>query len=104
MANALTWGETPTDDDKLWGMLGHLVAFVFPLGGPLVVWLIYRDKAIFVRYHALQSLIFQVIIAVIGSVTCGIGFLLLALQLWLAWRAYQGEWAGYPLIDGIGRN
>lgn len=103
MANALTWGETPTDDDKLWGLLVHASTFLLPFGAAILLYLIYKDKSAFIRYHAIQSLVFQVIVAIIGGATCGFGLFLALLQLWLAYRAYQGEWVGYPLVDGIGR-
>ncbi len=104
MSNAMTWGETPTSDDKLWAMVAHLSSFVFPFLGSLALYLIFKDKGRFVKYHAVQSLVFQLVAWVIGGVTCGFGFVIMLAQLWLAYRAYQGEWNGYPLIEGVGKD
>jgi hypothetical protein len=104
MSNALTWGDEPTSDDKLWGMLAHVSAFVVPWGlGALALYLVYKDKAPYVRYHAVQSLVVQVAIWVISGLTCGLGLILFLLPLLGAYKAYNGEWAGYPLIEGVGR-
>lgn len=103
MSNALTWGETPTSDDKLWGLVAHASVFVLPWFGAIIMFLLFKDKAPFVRYHAIQSLVFQIAATIIGGVTCGFGFILFLLPLWGAYKAYQGEWEGYPLIAGIGK-
>jgi len=54
-------------DERTWGMLAHLsvlVNLVTGFGGPiaaLIIYLIYRNRSRFISYHALQSLIFQLI-------------------------------------------
>lgn len=116
MAHALTFGETPSGDDKMWGLFAHLTSFVIPLLGALVIYLIHKDKP-FIAYHAAQSLGFQVaiwvagaIISVISVMTCGLGGILYALlvpayfiPLYGAWIAYEGQWTGYPLMSKLGR-
>ncbi len=50
----------PTSDERLWGILAHLsapIASVISVGwltvvGPLVVWILYKDKSAFVRNAA----------------------------------------------------
>ena len=104
MSNALTWGETPTSDDKLWGMLAHVSAYVLPFGlGAVVLYLLHKDKAPYVRYHAVQSLVCQVAVYAIGTITCGVGLLLFPLPLYGPYKAYRGDWSGYPLIEGVGQ-
>ena len=102
--HALTWGEAPTSDDKMWGMVAHLSALIVPVLGALALYLIYKDTGRYVKYHAAQSLTFQLVAYVIGSVTCGFGLVSLFLSVWLAYRAYKGEWAGYPLIESVGKD
>ena len=116
MSHALTFGETPTSDDILWGVIGQLAAFFVPIIGSLVVYLIHKDKP-FVAYHAAQGLGLQItawvaaaIISVIAGVTCGLGAILYVCviplyfaPLYGAWQAYNGEWTGYPLIGKLGR-
>lgn len=54
-------------DERTWGILAHLsvlVNLVTGFGGPiaaLIIYLVYRSRSRFIAYHALQSLIFQLI-------------------------------------------
>jgi uncharacterized Tic20 family protein len=54
-------------DERTWGMLAHLsvlVNLVTGFGGPiaaLIIYLVYRNRSKFISYHALQSLIFQLV-------------------------------------------
>lgn len=69
-----------TADDKLWAMLGHLsglLGYAVAFGqyaGPAVIYMVYKDKSKFVAFHALQSLMFQVAILVVGLVLFVLGF------------------------------
>lgn len=60
-------------DERTWGMLAHLsvllnlvTGFLGPIAA-LIIYLVYRDRSRFVAYHALQSLIFQLIAWVGGG-------------------------------------
>ncbi len=102
----------PTEEEKLIGALVHASG---PLGfggwAPLVIWLIYKDKSPFVAYHAYQAMIFHLVVLIVvvpvAILTCGIGALLLlpwmGLEIWLALKAYEGEWISYPAMDSIGK-
>src|SRR5687767_7779847 len=64
----------PTPDDRTWAMLAHLSPIV-GLGfiGPLVVWLIYKDKSPFVADQAKEALNFNLavlIVVLICVATC----------------------------------
>ena len=116
-SHAMTFGETPSGDDKTFGLLAHLSVYVSTFIGPLVVWLLFKEKSKFIAYHAMQALALQVaglilgvIVSGISLVTCGVGSVLyLALiplmfvPLWGAWKAYSGEWSGYPLLAQFGK-
>ena len=76
---------TPTSDDRLLGLLSHLLAIVPGIGilGPLVIYLIKRGQSSFVEENAKESLNFQItmILAFIISgilMVVWIGFILLA--------------------------
>lgn len=115
--HALTWGETPTGDDKLWGALAHLSVFVGGFIGPIVVLLIFQEKSKFIKYHATQSLMFcallavsAILISILSTITCGVGSLLflpwlclLLVPLWGAWKSWSGDWEGYPLVANMGK-
>ncbi len=100
----LVWGGETQSEERTFALAAHLLAFVFPVFGPLIVYFIKKDSSRYVAYHAVQATVFQVITYLIGSATCGIGFILLILPILAALKANKGEWEDpYPLIGGIGR-
>ena len=110
---AITSGGPPAvkDDEKMFALLAHLsplacLAFI----GPIVALLVKQDSE-FVKYHAIQALVFQaaavMITMVVYVITCGlgapIGLLTIVGAIYVGIQAYGGSWDGYPLIDSIGR-
>jgi uncharacterized Tic20 family protein len=102
-------------DEKLWATLIHLSPLVagiigLPFLGPLIGYLVLRDRGPFVRWHTAQALNFQltVLLAYIVSLLLAIiviGFFLLAV-VWVisivfmiiaAVAANRGEYYKYPL-------
>lgn len=112
---------------RLWNMLSHMIAltglltFVGFILGPLLVWMIQREKYPSVDQHGKESLNFQLSVliyqigllaagGVLGFLTCGIGWwlagilcmLLLAAHLILVIIASAQAWSGgfyrYPYI------
>jgi uncharacterized Tic20 family protein len=77
------------NDEKTWGMLGHISALIGGLFGvavlgPLIVFLLYKDRSAFVRRHSAESLNFQISLliytaaaAVLALVTFGIALIVL---------------------------
>jgi uncharacterized Tic20 family protein len=67
---------TPSEEHT-WAMLAHLsillnlVTGLLGLVGALVIYLIYQDRSRYVAYHALQSLIFQLIVWLGGGILAG---------------------------------
>jgi hypothetical protein len=80
-------GAAATSDEKTWGMLCHLAAFVcfvgIPFGnivGPLIVWLIKKQEMPFVDDQGKESLNFQITMTLCGLVLgamLGVSFLLI---------------------------
>jgi uncharacterized Tic20 family protein len=119
--HALTWGEEASGDDKLWGMIAHVSVYVSWFLGPLIVMLIYQEKSPYIKYHAIQALIGQIALTVVAAIggtvimviswfTCGVGALLYLplsligfVPLYGAYKAYSGNWDGYPMISQFGR-
>jgi uncharacterized Tic20 family protein len=103
-------------DEKLWSTLVHLSPFVasvvgLPFLGPLVIYLVLRDRGPFVRFHAAQALNFQLVV-LLGLVVSiplilafGLGLLLMVviavaavvLQVVAAVSANSGQWYRYPM-------
>jgi uncharacterized Tic20 family protein len=70
---------TPTSDERVMGILSHILAIVPGIGifGPLVIWLVKKDEGGFVEANAKESLNFQLTI-IVGYI---IGFILLAVVI-----------------------
>src|SRR5215207_8276956 len=110
-------GQPPlsADQERLWGMLAHLLSFVaayIALGfvAPLVVLLVFGPRSAYVRAHAVESLNFNLswlLYAIVSVVLIFIGIgILLLIALGLAYlvliviasvRANAGEFFRYPL-------
>ncbi len=94
-----------TSDDKLWSALGYPIPII-----PIIV-LLMEDKKNrpFIKYHAVQSLVFNVVlwvvIMIITAVTLGFGGLCAPLiwlvSLWPAWEAYNGKYIELPVISNF---
>jgi hypothetical protein len=77
---------TPSSDDRILGLLSHLLAIVPGIGifGPLVIYLLRRNESSFVAANAKESLNFQITIII----ACIISFILVvvvigAILLWV---------------------
>ena len=106
-------------DEKTWATLVHLAPFLaavvgIPFLGPLIVFLIFKDRGPFVRFHAAQALNFQIIITiafwvfgVLSFVLIGIPFLIATGIAWVilsivaAIKANNGEWYRYPMTPEL---
>ncbi|MEO5921239.1 MAG: DUF4870 domain-containing protein [Pseudolysinimonas sp.] len=116
-ANPYAGSQAPMNpqDEKLWATLTHLSPLVagiigLPFLGPLIAYLVLRDRGPFIRWHSAQALNFQLTV-LIAYVVSGlltiviVGFFLL-LAVWVvsivfmivaAVAANRGEYYRYPL-------
>ena len=94
-----------TNDDKLWAALGYPIPLI-----PIIVLLMEDKKARpFIKFHAIQSLAFNiaiwVLIFIISAVTLGFGAicapLLWLVTLWPAYDSYQGKYTELPVITNF---
>jgi uncharacterized protein len=110
-------GQPPlsADQERLWGMLAHLLSFVaayIALGfvAPLVVLLVFGPRSAYVRAQAIESLNFNLswlLYAIVAGILVVIGIgLLILLALGIAYvilviiasiRANNGQLYRYPL-------
>ncbi len=114
--HATTVGEEPTSDDKMFGLLAHVLGMITWLLGPVVLMLVFADKP-FVKYHATQALVMGVVnligfilVSIISTITCGIGAVLylLLIPLWFVplygmFQGWNGKWDCYPGLSGFGK-
>jgi uncharacterized membrane protein len=103
-----TFSPDMTDDDKLWAALGYPIPLV-----PIIALLMDEKKGRpFIKYHAVQSLAFNValwiIIFIFSFVTLGIGAICAPIfwliTLWPAYEAYQGKYSELPIITNFINN
>ena len=97
----------PTSDEKTMALLAHVLTFLFPLLAPLIIYLIKKDESEFVKYHARESLNFQItliivcfalFITVIGIFLLWIvGIIWTILVIVATVRASEGKLYKYPL-------
>ncbi len=71
-------------DEKLWGVLSHVSVPVVGFLGPLVIWLVFRDRSRFVADNSLEALNWSILATasvLISTLLTAvlIGFVLLAL-------------------------
>lgn len=121
-------GQPVSDSDaRLWSLFAHLsaiIGYIVGVGflgwlGPLIIFLVYKDRDRFVRYNAAESLnaaiatviaeiVLGIVFGIITIITFGIGsvlFVLIGVPALLhiifaiigAVKANQGEWWNYPI-------
>jgi uncharacterized membrane protein len=88
-----------TDNDKLMAAICYPISFIVS-----IVILLSESMKVrpFQKFHAVQALVFDVVLWVIVFIlapfTCGLSFLLWLVSLWPAYKAYQGEYVQLPVI------
>ncbi|MDX9991717.1 MAG: hypothetical protein RBS68_06655 [Anaerolineales bacterium] len=85
-----------TSDDKLWALLAYVLSPIVP-----IIILLMEDKKNrpFLKAHNVQALILG-IITIITSTFC-IGILVWFYQIYLGFKAYQGEYVEVPVISNF---
>lgn len=105
-----------TFNEKQWVLLSHLsgfAGFIFPFGnvlGPLLIWLLKRDKSMAVEEHSKEALNFQIsmsiyiliasalIIAFIGVILLPVIIIVqIFLMIKAALQADRGQFYTYPI-------
>ena len=84
-----------TSDDRLFATLAYIFSPLTP-----IIFLLMEDKKNrpFIKAHNVQALLMGIVVAVLTSVTFGIGSILWLVMLWWAYKAYQGKYVNIPLI------
>jgi uncharacterized membrane protein len=94
-----------TSDDKLWAALAYAISPLIPI---LILLMADKKDRPFIKAHNIQALVtgvvLWVILAILGTVTCGIGFLGWIFMFYLAYLAYQGKTITIPLITDFVKN
>ncbi len=100
--------EEITNDDKLWAAIGYPIVIV-----ALIVLFMEDKKARpFIKFHAVQSIVFNIVMGIVGivlsTITLGFGALcvpaLWLVTFWPAYEAYQGKYMEMPFITDFIKN
>ncbi|MCU0348419.1 MAG: DUF4870 domain-containing protein [Saprospiraceae bacterium] len=99
----------PNSDEKLMALLCHILPLACGFIAPLVIYLVKKDESPFVKRHAIESLNFQIsvaiyaiaaailIIVIIGIfLLIGIGILAFVLAIVATVKASEGKFYQYP--------
>lgn len=95
--------ELISSNDKLWAAIGYPI----PLFSVLALVMEDKKDDPFIRYHAVQSIVFNIfmwaVIVLLGIITLGIGSMcapvLWLVTLWPAYDAYRGNLTELPVIS-----
>jgi len=90
-----------SSDDKLWAALSYPIALV----GIIALLMEDKKERPFIRFHAVQSIVFNVILLVViillSIPTVGCVSLLWLITFWPAFDAYQGRYTRIPVITNF---
>jgi hypothetical protein len=108
-------------EDRLWAMLAHIIPLVLSstaIGGiisALVIYMVKKDSP-FVRYHAMQQILFQVAVLIVAVIGAFLMFLLIGFPILIALaiyavvmpiiagvKAYRGEYYALPIVGKMAR-
>ena len=72
------------DQQRLWATLGHLSPLLTGFAGPLVLFLVLKDRGSFVRHHSAEALNLQITLALVSLAGTVVGGVLTLVTLGLA--------------------
>lgn len=87
-----------SSEDRTQGMLAHLSMIILGVVGPLIFWLIGKDKSAFQKDQSTEALNFSILGTIVTIVTCGVGWIAMAIFAVIGGlAANKGESYRYPL-------
>ena len=97
-----------TDDDKLWALLCYLPLISIIIS---IIMLLLEEKKSrpFIKYHAVQSLMFGVVVYVVSAILiiavigCITGLAAFGYSIYLGIKAYNGEYVEIPFVTDFGK-
>lgn len=90
--------ETPSSDERTQAMLAHLSIILLGFVGPLIFWLIGKDKSAFIDDQGKEALNFSIIGTIATIVTCGIAWIaVVVFAIMAGLAANKGETYRYPI-------
>lgn len=96
-------------DDKTWATLTHVGMILFWFLGPLIVYLVYKDRSRWIKLHATESLNFGILVSIVYVISFVLMFVVIGYITWAAMgivalifgilgamAANRGEYKPYP--------
>lgn len=94
-----------TSDDKLWAALAYVFSPVVPI---IIMVMADKKERPFIKAHNMQALVagivMWIIASIVGTLTCGIGFIVWVVMLYWGYVAYQGKMVNIPVITDLVKN
>ncbi|WP_083402218.1 DUF4870 domain-containing protein [Bacillus sp. MUM 116] len=100
-----------TSEERLLAVCLYIVSFIFPIIGPLVIWLIKKDESSFVDYHGkeyfnffISYTVYSIISGILTIIVIGIialwvlGIAAVVFTIIAAIKAYEGKEYRFPWI------
>lgn len=91
-----------TSDDKLWAALTYIFSPIIPI---ILLLMEEKKNRPFIRYHAVQSLIagvaMAILVTIIAPLTFGCGSIIWLIMFYWAYKAYQGEKFEIPVVTNF---
>lgn len=86
-----------SSDDRTMAMLAHLSIIILGIIGPLILWIIGKDKSAFQKDQSTEALNFAIIGTIASVITCGIAFIAVIIFAIIGGlAANKGEAYRYP--------
>ena len=89
-------------DDQTWAMVAHAVTFIEGgIVGPLLLYVVMKDKSEFIAFHALQSFYFGLLVLAVSVLSCGLlalpaAIVYVVFEIIACVRALEGQWYRLP--------
>ncbi|MBK1833810.1 DUF4870 domain-containing protein [Roseibacillus ishigakijimensis] len=105
--------DWPNQDDRTLAMLIHLLSLLTGFLGPLILWLVTRDRSPFIDFHGKESInnmitvtLISIALGIFSVVTLGIGLVVFVPYLVAVFifeiiacvEANKGRWHRIPLV------
>jgi uncharacterized protein len=98
-------------EERMLAAILYVVSLIFPIIGPLVIWLIKKDESSFINYHGreyfnffISYTVYSVISGILVFLIVGIfllwilGIMALVFTIIAAVKAYEGNEYRFPLV------
>jgi uncharacterized Tic20 family protein len=96
--------SSPSQNERIAAAIAHGGTCVAWFFAPLVVYVIEKDRSPWATHQALQALLWSAFGTIVSLATCGLAIpLFLAVHIYAAVKALDGEGFEYPLVGDLAK-